>query len=220
MSSIHLYAEVLQNIKQINFYAELQTDQDQSTEINVFSDGQFITVQHDDQKARLLLPLAVSGTANMTIPARQAKEISVRLEVEDTNGVVPEVEDTTPKSPWSAASLGSDASLSCRKCDSVLSLPGSTLIWKDLPSENWAEMMDFWHCHKPCDEEDQTHQHRDAHVADSKGYGTTSQISVVAGIAFVDDSSFLVAKEDFKGVRVSHPDHRSSMTPFHGLKRR
>lgn len=33
----------------------------------------------------------------------------------------------------------------CRLCGKEL----STKIWKDMPSEHWAELMDFWHCHKP-----------------------------------------------------------------------
>lgn len=70
--------------------------------------------------------------------------------------------------------------------------------WKDLPSENWAEMMEFWHCHKPHD-----HDQRDPESLASKGYGANNAISAQPGIGFVDLTSFLFAESDCDGLKVS-----------------
>lgn len=53
--------------------------------------------------------------------------------------------------PWTATDLRAEPgkfSLRCQ-CDSKIVNSPSIFEWKALPSENWAEMMDFWHCHKP-----------------------------------------------------------------------
>lgn len=36
----------------------------------------------------------------------------------------------------------------CKNCNSEL-IDSSQYDFKDMPSEQWYEMMDFWHCHKP-----------------------------------------------------------------------
>ena len=68
--------------------------------------------------------------------------------------------------------------------------------WKDLPSEGWAEMMDFWHCHKP----DEPHMHD--HGSLKKGYAANSQLALKQGIAMVDANDFLLASEDCQDIAV------------------
>ncbi|KAF5022241.1 hypothetical protein F66182_5714 [Fusarium sp. NRRL 66182] len=70
--------------------------------------------------------------------------------------------------------------------------------WKDLPSENWAEMMEFWHCHKPHD-----HQHQDSESLATKGYGANHAISAQQGTGFVDLTSFLFQESDCSGLKYS-----------------
>jgi hypothetical protein len=48
--------------------------------------------------------------------------------------------------PINAEDFGEAAALRCQ-CDTVWL--GRPLAVKALPSEQWAELMDFWHCHKP-----------------------------------------------------------------------
>src|SRR5579871_3559396 len=89
MTNINLYAEVLQNIKQITLYASLTTTKNESTKIDVSSDRRHITVTHEEQSAKLLLPLEIAGTAEVTLPLERAKDVSVRLELSDTSAVGP-----------------------------------------------------------------------------------------------------------------------------------
>ncbi|ODQ66537.1 hypothetical protein NADFUDRAFT_41176 [Nadsonia fulvescens var. elongata DSM 6958] len=58
------------------------------------------------------------------------------------------------KIPWSASYLRKMAvspDFRCIETKDCVIERDCVKIWKDLPSENWAEMMDFWHCHKPND---------------------------------------------------------------------
>ena len=201
MSDIYLYAEVLRNIKQITLYASLRTDQNESTKIDISSDRRYITVSHEDQVAKLLLPLQVSGIAEVTIPVQKAKDLSVRLQLGDTDAVDPRIEDVSHDGPWSAGTLSSDAQIKCINCESLITRPKVNFQWKDLPSENWAEMMDFWHCHKPHEAEETSAQK--IPVAETKGYGAASRIKASHGIGLVDSSTFLLATEDCSGVKVS-----------------
>ncbi|KAI4177981.1 MAG: hypothetical protein LQ343_000065 [Gyalolechia ehrenbergii] len=68
----------------------------------------------------------------------------------------------------------------------------STKLWKDLPSENWAEMMDFWHCHKP-DTDDTIYHYQDGL---SKGYGAASTIESIAGVGLLDPMYLLLSHDD------------------------
>jgi hypothetical protein len=121
--------------------------------------------------------------------------------------------------PWTATAMSTCMGLRCRFCDHVFldsctlrpsdgradtaTLPAWT--WKDLPSANWAEMMDFWHCHKP-----DTHDHSGRHEeigftqdrnALTKGYGAANQIMAISGTTLVDIGSFLVSEADCRGLK-------------------
>ena len=147
-----------------------------------------------------------------------------------------EDEDEVDGVPWSAATLGSETRLRCRQCQNILLRSRLELdddlslecgeessrgkkgsngrIFKDLPSQNWAEMMDFWHCHKP-DEPGHNHGHEHTH-GDSgahqdpkmaqdqngtvKGYGASNRVVATPGTVLVDVSSFVVAEEDGVGL--------------------
>lgn len=75
------------------------------------------------------------------------------------------------------------------------------MTWRDLPSENWAEMMEFWHCHKP-----------DVPVGEKggeeggdntlKGYGANTRMMAQKGVGKVDLTYFLLDSEDCSGLEV------------------
>jgi hypothetical protein len=99
--------------------------------------------------------------------------------------------------PWSAKYLGKETEFVCRGCGSEIVKKGSIGTWRDLPSENWAEMMDFWHCHKP--------EVPGGHVEQSaanRGYGANTKFTPTPGIGFVDLTSFLLADTDCQNTQV------------------
>jgi hypothetical protein len=159
--------------------------------------------------------LLVSGNTGVGIGSRRALD---QQEHEGTDG------------PWRAARLESKTRIRCRHCKNILLRPhpeiarGSDvsdtveekrtasdcgLVFKDLPSQNWAEMMDFWHCHKP-DEPRHTHDHNHGHGGDPndtqdrngavKGYGASNRVIATAGTVLVDVSSFVIAEDEGIGL--------------------
>ncbi|KAG7138101.1 hypothetical protein HYQ45_004753 [Verticillium longisporum] len=104
------------------------------------------------------------------------------------------------------------SAIACRQCGEAVVPEDRLDVWKDLPSENWAEMMDFWHCHKPHDhgqEKNGDDDDDDEHLT-KRGYGANSSIAAQTRVGFVDLTSFLLAEEDCTGLRFSTPDATST----------
>lgn len=197
MSSIYLYAEVLLNIHQVTLHASLQTTRNEQTKIEISSDKHVITVFHDGQSTSLYLPTQISGNAKITIPAEKKKDLSVRLAIEDTSGLAPpELNGASDVAPWSAQSMSEDAMLRCKSCHAQIL---SHCQWQDLPSQNWFEMLDYWHCHKP--EDDADHQQGDISSANQPlGRDMTKS---KPGLGLVDVVSFLLNAKDCSNLNVS-----------------
>ncbi|KAL8735873.1 MAG: hypothetical protein Q9181_002651 [Wetmoreana brouardii] len=87
--------------------------------------------------------------------------------------------------------MSPETRIACRACQALL-VKESVQNWKDLPSENWAEMMDFWHCHKPDTDDVFAHQTSGVH----KGYGAANSIEPTAGIGLVDITCLLMMQQD------------------------
>jgi ubiquitin-protein ligase E3 D len=209
MSIIYLYAEVLANIRQANLYASLKTHKNEHTTIDIASDKKTITVTHDGETASIYLPTEISGTAEVSIPVKRGKEMSLRLELADIENM-PAVEDMGGnEGPWSAEELGPNTQIRCHACKAEFLNNELPLDFKDLPSEHWAEMMDFWHCHRPHDAEP---SQEDAEAAHSKGYGSSTKLKAALGIAFVDPASFRFAEQSCRNIEVGitiPPSHLS-----------
>jgi ubiquitin-protein ligase E3 D len=200
MPMIYLYAEVLANIRQANLYASLKTHKNEHTKIDIASDKQTVTVSHDGEIASIYLPTKIGGTAEVNIPIDRGKEMSVRLELEDIM-TMPSVDNAPNEGPWPANELSANTRLRCRVCNTELLTNGTPMDFKDLPSEHWAEMMDFWHCHRPHDPEPSQAKEADA-SAHSKGYGSSTKLKAAPATVFVDTTSFLLAEQNCKSIQV------------------
>lgn len=144
------------------------------------------------------------------------RELSFRMQIDpdDTgDGLIrPDTEVTGEEYvPWMAGDMSSYSRLGCRECGNVVldcapapTDSGSGWVWKDLPSGNWAEMMDFWHCHKP---DTHDHDHGDHTVSiekrnsQVKGYGAANRVVASSGTGLVDVATFLVAEDDCRGLK-------------------
>ncbi|TKA36593.1 hypothetical protein B0A54_11836 [Friedmanniomyces endolithicus] len=196
--NIHLYAEHLQNIRTLSIQASLSTVSNQATKATLSADGHYLTVEHEGEKVAIRLPVSLGshGDATLTIPAAPTKDLTFRLNV----GQKPETHDALSNSvhkpeniiPWMAGELTPETAVSCATCHAEIVRSGQIRQWKDLPSEGWAEMMDFWHCHKP----DEPHDH--AHEAEnvSRGFAANSRLTVRPGMGLVGPMDFLFAAED------------------------
>jgi ubiquitin-protein ligase E3 D len=216
---IVLYAEALVHIRQLTLHASLQTEKNEHTRILLSSDKTIITALHDGESSSIYLPTQISGTANVTFPTERRTEISTRLQIDDTERRDPPLDQLSDvEVPWAAANLQENSAISCRQCDTCL-LPASTaLAWKDLPSEHWADLMDFWFCHKPHTENDAAQ----IVAAETKGFGAKSKISAAAGVGLVDPISLLLNKKDCTNIEVSQMravSSRNLLCPGTGAKK-
>ncbi|KAF7562190.1 hypothetical protein G7046_g1958 [Stylonectria norvegica] len=198
-SGISIYAELLSNIKQISVVVTLSTPADASTSAKLSDHGRQLEVKHQDRVQSLTLPGQVIPTTVISIPKQNTLDLSWRLPVASPLGVRPA--QFSPESqalPWTSVDIEAGSHVCCRTCAQEVIQEGQIKVWKDLPSENWAEMMEFWHCHKPSD-----HDHHDSESLADKGYGANNVIDAQPGVGFVDLSSFLVAESDCHGLAYS-----------------
>ncbi|KAJ2902563.1 hypothetical protein MKZ38_000393 [Zalerion maritima] len=206
---IVIYAELLSNIRQVSIAVSLSSPSTQGTIAEISTDGLTLRILHDGSSRQLTLPSAVTAPRFLHIQ-QNSLELSWRLPRRDSDrdGTLEPIENQAI--PWPASELDApDCQLQCRGCGSVLIQPGRIHSWKDLPSENWAEMMEFWHCHKPAVPDQEDHHH-----LTSRGYGANSSMAATKGVGFVDLTSFLVSEIDCSGVlKVAMP---ASANRWHG----
>ena len=213
-----LYAELLSNIRQISLAISLGSASDASTRVVVTADGENVELNHHGQSHTLRLPSKV-GLGGTILPIQRpgASALSWRLplgQATDTDASAAE------SSTWTATDLKAGSHVACRQCQAVVVKQGAVKVWKDLPSENWAEMMEFWHCHKPGDHDhdhDGHHHHDNSNgvattgevaKADetslaSRGYGASSVISAQKSVGFVDLTTLLFVEQDCSDITVS-----------------
>ncbi|CAN9235867.1 unnamed protein product [Alternaria alternata] len=209
-TSITLYAELLLHIRTVTLFASLRTNFSRSTDAKLSSDGSYITVSHEGQSASIRLPVNIEGggEAALELPSQPpTKELTLRLQLEeregsDLLGALQREDRQANIVPWDGASLNDaqDVELTCKSCEGVIVSKGKIRQWKDLPNENWAEMMDFWHCHKP--DEHHLHDHSHDEVVGQKGYAAGNRLQAVDGVGFVDLASFLLAEQDCDGAQI------------------
>lgn len=208
---IVIYAEVLLNIRTVTLFASLRTAPNVETKARLSADGKSLSVTHEGDTGTIRLPLKAKGDGNahITIPADpKKKEIALRLQIEeeeghdDLFGLHHSEERKANIVPWDGASLNEikDLTVLCKSCRETILARGKVSEWRDLPNENWAEMMDFWHCHKP--DEHHLHDHKHDETVAKKGYAAGARLKAATSIGFVDLSSLLLKEQDCDGVQV------------------
>lgn len=205
-SGITLYAELLSNIRQVSVVATLASASDAATKAQVVEGGTAIRIHHHGHTQSLALPAPAAAPGSLPIPTHPSTQLSWRIPVSTQ---VPKVSSFSLENqalPWNAVDIQTGAAIRCRKCDHAIVEEGAITSWKDLPSENWAEMMEFWHCHKPHDhgdEEGHGHDRPDDEHLTKRGYGASNAISAKSGVGFVDITSFMFSEADCNGLSVS-----------------
>ncbi|KAI0205012.1 ubiquitin-conjugating enzyme E2-binding protein [Astrocystis sublimbata] len=194
---ILIYAELLSNIRQISIGCTLPTPVAEATRASIATDGRTLTVAHDGSSATIRLPENVTPASQLPIREVGEGASSTRLSWRPplaapatARRLSTSAEDTVP---WSAVDIRPGSAVACRPCQTSIVDADTLKVWKDLPSENWAEMMEFWHCHKPHDHQKDGH---DEENLTNRGYGASSRITAQSGIGFVDLTSFLLAESD------------------------
>ena len=215
---IHLYAEHLQNIRTLSIQASLATVSNQETQAKLSADGTLLMLQHEGESASIRLPLGLGhrSDAPLTIPAVPTKDLSFRLQVQGKSAEPSQIGTNGSTDglimPWMASDLTTETELQCATCNAVLVSHGKTTEWKDLPSEGWAEMMEFWHCHKPDIPREHDHSHANAIDNAGRGFAANSTLAVRTGLGLVGSTEFLLMPNDCEGIEVGPPlDNHSSL---------
>lgn len=193
-----IYAELLSNIRQVSVRATLSSSSDSTTKAEILDDGRRIQVHHRGEVRSLDLPARVSVRSAIPIPEKSSPDLSWRLPVSATETGLPRFSAENQSVPWSSTDIKAGSCVCCRHCDHLIVQRERIKSWKDLPSENWAEMMEFWHCHKPHE-----HEHHDGEALSKRGYGADSSITARPEIGFVDLTSFMFSESDCDGLLVS-----------------
>jgi hypothetical protein len=194
---LHIYAEHLINIRTLTIQSTLPSPSNENTACTLSADGNILKLTHQGETASITLPVAVPAHAStsITIPTIPTKDLSfrVRLEYDDT---LQDRQSSETIIPWTAASLSHTVELRCKNCRAVILPQGKIQTWKDLPSEGWAEMMEFWHCHKP----NEPHNHEQQ--TDKKGYSAESKLAITPSVGLVNATSFILAAADCDNIKV------------------
>lgn len=210
-NAIIIYAELLTNLRQVTVKAVLPSVADSSTEAKVVGGGKALLVKHGEQVQELQLPARIAADGPLPVSRGQLKDLTWRIPIardELQGGHF--VAEQQPL-PWTAVDLVAGSPISCRACNMEIVANGGINEWKDLPSEGWAEMMEFWHCHKPVD-----HDHAHDHATDEdhltkRGYGANSAISSRPGTGFIDLMSFMLSATDCQSLLVRSHTYTASV---------
>ncbi|KAK1687738.1 ubiquitin-conjugating enzyme E2-binding protein [Colletotrichum godetiae] len=218
----NIYAELLTNIRQLSVAVTLPSPAGGQTRALIAADGSTLHIHHAGTETYFPLPgrVLAQGDAPTALPTpppsasspSASHTLSWRLPLADSPAA-PRTGTSLADDPvpWTARDLLPGSAVACRHCAAVVVPGGKAGEWKDLPSENWAEMMDFWHCHKPST--DHEHEHGgggDGGKADHehltrRGYGANSSIAAQPGVGMVDLTSFLFCEADCVGLKFSLP---------------
>ena len=195
MPKTYLYAEFLINIRQVTVFAILPSSCNESTHTGLDASQNILHLTHDEDESSITLPCpVVINKPTLSLPLQPVPELSFRLAA--ATELSPKAEISSSNSiPWPASKLTSETHLACQSCGNRLMV--SKIEWKDLPSGGWADMMDFWHCHKPS-AEDGSHDT----AGSTKGYAAANVLGPTPGVGLVDTSYFLLAGTDCIGIRV------------------
>jgi hypothetical protein len=202
-----MYAELLPNIRQISVIVALEEQCDPATKVELSTDGRRFILHHAGETSSLSLPGQILLAFPLQKPALGSKELTWRLPLAAHPTRISLEHVQSNDAPWSAKSLGEGTGFSCRACGAVIVKRGSVKTWRDLPSENWAEMMDFWHCHKPDVPGPDGSSGHGADVGSEKsvenrGYGANTKLAPTTGIGFVDLTTFLLVDSDCTNIQV------------------
>ena len=191
---LHIYAEHLINIRTLTIQSTLPSPTDENTACTLSADGDVLTLTHQGETTSVALPVAVPAHA-ISVPAVPSKELSFRVRLGQSD-TLQNRQSSETVIPWTAASFSHNVELRCKACRTVLLPQGKIQTWKDLPSEGWAEMMEFWHCHKP----NEPHNHEQQ--TDKKGYSADSQLAITPSVGLVNATSFILAAADCNNIKV------------------
>jgi HECT-like Ubiquitin-conjugating enzyme (E2)-binding len=197
------FAEGLPRLGVVNLHVALNSASTEATSITTTEDDTTIILQHQHEEFVILLPSSPSATETIPLPPGKSI-ITSRLSIsrpptDDQLLPLLSANDVLP--------LGSQGTtLSCVDCrKSQLVTP--QMRWKDLPSDSWVELSDYWLCHSGS-----THSHNHEHHTPVLPTLKTRPGTVLVGL-----TSLLLHPDDLPNITIKVP---LSHPLNYGLKRK
>lgn len=190
-----IYAETLINLRHVTVCISFNHSSDVNTRLSLSADGKELDLSHQGHISVVQFPIAVANAAPLKLPSQPTKEFSVRLPFTEKSRLD---QLRNHSIAWSADALKEVVELTCQACGETLIGRRRIEQWKDLPNEDWAEMMDLWHCHKPNNSNGENGHDLDA----SKGYTASTRLTAQLGVGLIGVSSALFSSEDCANVKV------------------
>ncbi len=202
--AIEIYAELLRNIRAISIVISLHKSFS-SASATISPEGDGLAIRRDDAERRIKLPCRPSilkrKYANSPLAISKSSQAEPNSDFEEYVARIPlpdatlddETDDIDDSVPWNADNVSNATGFSCERCNHNLLRTQRVATWQDLPHDDWAEMMDLWHCHKPHEKEPNGNRE-----GAEKGYSANEGIvRVKDGMGYVGAAYVLVAKGDF-----------------------
>lgn len=173
------FAEKLENLGTVSLSIEIDDDLVDEIKISELNNQTLVLGCPGRFNEIIQLPCPVKGVNNQTILSR-----IFRLRLQALNAVDRKNLDLYKKQPFKAPVC---------KCGITI---GETNVWKQLPSEHWAELMDLWHCHKPHIEHN-SHEHDDDKSYTDGLYKLAMEgFQPKKGFSYYSDVYYLVHQDD------------------------
>lgn len=193
------FCEYHENVRAVHLFLRLPSSPDFLTALEVY-DRKTLRLRHAFQSYSIALP----GSIDIKKPLKlvfEGLQISCRIDaspiVQSSGG------NEVPFSTIKQLSTN----LLCAICKCLL-LDGTRLSWRHMPSENWAEMMDSWHCHRGVSDEHHN-EHHDQYALPDHIVSAAERIRARPGIGLIGLSYLLVHAADAPDILVS------SSLPYH-----
>lgn len=214
-----LYAELFLYVHIVNVHASISTAESaEAAVVEIAADGQSITLFHRNGRVSIDLPTRVlqrGSSTSFRLSLKEGNQFTLRLNVEDgstkgasdlTNGSASLISARSENPvPWTSRSMRNNGcKISCARCDSDIQSIGKVGVWLDMPNENWADLMEFWHCHKPAEhyKVDQGAENIRNQTHEGKECFAGNGLCASQGKGYIGTSYFLLHMDDCSGVKV------------------
>ena len=215
-NALWLYAEYLLHIKTLIIFVELPTLHNSTTTLTLSADGCFVKLYHDSEKASLKLPVVIhweSTPLALQLPKNPSRNLNVRLNVGIDSATLgcsceritrsPVTLSNENPAPWTAESMDHDLlRIRCRTCSSSIIRLETVKTWLNLPSEDWAELMEFWHCQKPNEPAKRKGKLECFMSEELESYSASNMLGPHPGCGYASKHYFLLHKDDCNGIEV------------------
>lgn len=169
------FSEYLPRLNSISVVLDVNSDFkiDDINRISIV--GELLSIElKNNTPIRVNLPDKASQTSITGMKLTNSTlSFGVKMHEKELDSTVPFTEETIDK--WSCKDLSQTPKIGrhhkfrfvCKNCNSEL-IDSSQYDFKDMPSEQWYEMMDFWHCHKPENHEEHKKEYKGVLKPDNK----------------------------------------------------